>query len=431
MTQDSGSRASVLNWLPRLLPLLSLIPIFGVVTGLLVFLGRLYLESYYSFFGIPPSSLDLDIQDYTFGAFPLVLFVLVVTAGVLFYWRAVPTGWLGSLPIKLIDGMFATYIALRPGRVADSLIFLRKPTLMRHETWRDYSRVDRFIFYLFHGLLYLLVAIVVYSLIFLFVMFFALIIMFFLIALALFSLSILGTGIGLGLLENLPLVSIAPDWGPWNIPGLRGLFSGVVLAAGTVVIIAILEWIVPAGNQSNESLDEEGQPAERGDRPETEREGDLVEKRQPGRPQTDIGRKVWVAPGILLVVIIGAMPLVTHFMARDQAIADFNTEMNRLESSLPVAVFNSSRLLGDGQLWSKECVPQIEGSDVCQSPKLKVVLINNGMAYVVLHGTETSEGLEVNLYTIALEEINKITYISPVGSFIQAKARESDQSSEN
>ena len=92
-----GDQDQPANWLSTAQRFLHIIPVVGVFAGLLVFLGRLYLESYYSYFGIPPSALTLDVQDYTFGSFPLVLFVLMLSAGVILYWRAIPTGWLGNI----------------------------------------------------------------------------------------------------------------------------------------------------------------------------------------------------------------------------------------------------------------------------------------------------------------------------------------------
>lgn len=51
----SNDQSQFPEWLGRIAPLLPLlVPAFGAYTGLGIFLGRLYLESYYSFFGIPP-----------------------------------------------------------------------------------------------------------------------------------------------------------------------------------------------------------------------------------------------------------------------------------------------------------------------------------------------------------------------------------------
>ena len=80
--QDTSSGFSIQDVI-RFLPI---IPALGVFAGLVTFLGRLYLQSYYSYFGIPPSALELEVQDYAFGSFPLILFVLMVTVSVTIYW---------------------------------------------------------------------------------------------------------------------------------------------------------------------------------------------------------------------------------------------------------------------------------------------------------------------------------------------------------
>ena len=98
-----GGQDQPTNWLSTAQRFLPIIPVVGIFAGLLVFLGRLYLESYYSYFGIPPAALHLEVQDYTFGSFPLVLFVLMLSAGVIVYWRAMPTGWLGNSFRRLFD----------------------------------------------------------------------------------------------------------------------------------------------------------------------------------------------------------------------------------------------------------------------------------------------------------------------------------------
>ena len=122
-----------------------------------------------------------------------------------------------------------------------------------------------------------------------------------------------------------------------------------------------------------------------------------------------IRRKEWVAPCVLAILVIGAMPIVTHFMATGQAARDLGAE-NGTSSSLPTAVFTPLEPSAKGGVWDKVCEQSKEGESACNWPPLRVVLMNNGIAYVFKDTEKEAEG---TLYTVKLKDVDTITYIRP------------------
>ena len=53
----------------------------AVGTALVYFLGRLYLEGYYEYFGIAPGVLSFSTQDYMFSSFPILMMVIGTIPG--------------------------------------------------------------------------------------------------------------------------------------------------------------------------------------------------------------------------------------------------------------------------------------------------------------------------------------------------------------
>lgn len=126
------------DWFSSALRLLPIVPAIGAFAGLVTFLGRLYLESYYSFFGIPPSALAFEVQDYAFGSFPLILFVLVVTVTVVTYWWIDRPGLLAMFAERL-----ATRINKLNSEALEALRFwlLPESDRMRRQSWEQPKEV--------------------------------------------------------------------------------------------------------------------------------------------------------------------------------------------------------------------------------------------------------------------------------------------------
>jgi hypothetical protein len=96
--------------------------------------------------------------------------------------------------------------------------------------------------------------------------------------------------------------------------------------ADTVSPVAAENASVPVPSPPEENSlggQEEGQPLESG----MEKQHDSNQKSQVS--STNNFHRRWVSPVVLIIVIITAMPVVAHFMARDQAIADLNTNVSR------------------------------------------------------------------------------------------------------
>jgi hypothetical protein len=327
---------SVLQWL------LQVVPALGLFTGLLVFVGRLYVESYYSYLGIPPSALEFAIQDYTFGSFPLVLFVLVVTGIVTSYWIAFQ---IGRFKFGCVGGLLLRLIKKCNGHCQDAI-----------EKGSDLisSPDDKrkgFLKSLDVALLFVLLILAI-----------PLLIPFMFICLAI---SILGPELSLTLLG-------LDEWRLLNIPSLRGFLSGLLLTLVSLIVIAIFEMFIPSND---------------------------VRK--------------WIPPIVMVLAIVLGMPVVTFYMARGQAHADLNAQMNVYQSSLPVAVFESARSLGNGRAWSGDCQSPNTGDHPCSSPRFKVILINNGIAYVLPEKPDVGNEFH-ELHTIMLEDVEHIRYLSPV-----------------
>lgn len=430
----------------------------GIFAGLLVFLGRLYLESYYSYFGIPPSALHLEVQDYTFVSFPLVLFVLMLSAGVILYWRAIPTGWLGNILTKIIHIWWSNFKKGFQGRARRSIKPVRGTRLgsvaiLEHKLQAGETKLGivplvggtlhtatkgvvaiidfirrllRFVSVMAVYILPLFIsALTAYVLpIFVSALIF-LVVLSLIIAFIAVVISVLGIDFSLGLVNfNILAPSWWPDekvstefptrhwltdirnwlygWTPPNIPGLRGLFSGVLIAIWAIVVISIFEAFLP------------------------------------------VRLKEWAAPAVLVCLTIVVMPLVTYFMAKDQAIADLGDTSGWFRSALPVASFESELPLKNGNMWegasnrqhaadsypqapcsfqgantaqrTKGGLPQQKNCQEYYSPWLRIVVINEGVAYVVLDDPDETlpEGQGKLLYTIAMDDVDAITYRSPV-----------------
>ena len=350
--------ANLLSAVQKALPIL---PAIGLFAGLLVFLGRLYLESYYSFFGVPASALEFEVQDYTFGSFPIVLFMLVMAVSVTFYKRGVRAGWLGIL-FRSALRRWMEYIWLfvqRQKNTADDLRIERAsdhrrpgkpPTQITLKGVLMQSR-DFLGLYLIPPAIGLIVLLIV-----------------------LFSVVVFILAADLALGANLMGKDLP------NIPGLRGLIAGSLISVGALLLISIFE----SGVSST--------------------------------------IKAWVAPAVLVLVTVFAVPSVTYFMAKDQAQADLNSSSSSRFSSLPTAIFSSPESLGDGLAEPSNCSSGESRPDCYKTPKLRVVLMNNQTAYVLLDtkpvdnpgveppGKPTDKPLE--LYAIPLEDVTSIRYIS-------------------
>ena len=492
----SNDQSQAPQWLGRLAPLLPLLPAFGIFTGLVVFLGRLYLESYYSFFGIPPSSLDLDIQDYTFGSFPVVVFVLIVTAAVFLYALQSSPGWLGRRLGKFIGSSIAGFRWGFANIFTPALLAHALASRIRSESrFKEEAPTDDFIrqvrFYL--GMVVFVIARIVISIIaYVLLIMLVLVLLSFLaltgLAISSVTLSVLGIGVGFELavraVTNVFGAEGVPDflidgWDLWNVPGLRGLTQGALLAVGALVLVSFVEWtssefksavqilgrwnrsLVRKVREAARAVLDNGVEAEcegalapavaaqnvcRADTPTSE---DRTTEHDPGEAveaprdvaksdgqgeasdakdgQTDIpnsdespgsGGRSWLPLAILLAAVFSTMPVATHFMARDQAMADLTTRSNRFESSLPVAVFNSASPLGEGHGWPEN--PENCGTNneqACKTPELKVVLMNNDTAYVLLEEDVENEAA-LSMYTVAMKDVSSVTYVAPVGSFV-------------
>ena len=104
-------------------------------------------------------------------------------------------------------------------------------------------------------------------------------------------------------------------------------------------------------------------------------------------------------------------------MARDQAFADLTTGSNRFESSLPVAIFNSASPLGAAHGWPRDCKIIRAGKGACETPELKVVLMNSDTAYVMVKD-DVGNSKDLSLYTVAMEDVSSVTYVAQVGLFV-------------
>ena len=392
-----GDQDQPTNWLSTAQRFLPIIPAVGVFAGLLVFLGRLYLESYYSYFGIPPSALNLDVQDYAFGSFPVVLFVLVASSGVLIYWRAMPAGWLViylSILFWTPFNFWLTYASVAYPR------FTRNPF---EHTFQDGTRLtlSRPVDYLFRVILALLPAYLLAVIITTTILLVA--ITFVIIFVTLVAGSLFGFDFSLGLLEHvahslanslqsnssaIEIPILLSEFNPSNIPGFRALASGIATGLGAVTVISVLEAILP------------------------------------------FRLKEWAAPSVLVGLILVVMPVVTHFMAKDQAIADLGDNTGWFLSNLPVASFESQMQLNEEAIWDDNCL-QAGIDRVYYSPWLKIVVVNERVAYVIPKKPTPEEpnrcslgplkpepgnlpdDLYNRLYTISMEDVDAIAYRSP------------------
>ena len=441
---------------------LPIIPALGVFAGLVTFLGRLYLQSYYSYFGIPPSALELEVQDYAFGSFPLILFVLMVTVSVTIYWLINKPGLLGDMLQKFAKILIWPFALWQAGQLRD--LMTTNPLRRTQREKRPSAtgklarlkevgeRISSFIASSSTSVGIMFGFLTMNLLIILILVFLALVASAVFLMIVFLVFSILGTGVSWNLIEHLPGNYIV-DWDFWNIPGFRGLMSGSLLAAGTLLLISIIEAIMPAGGSPGETSAAGAPPASAGtlpedtDEPPADLEGGQEEPSEitlgaevtvpdpvpnlvdPSAGRNDAGaaetsatldnsaksadHRRWISPVVLLMVIITAMPIVTHFMARDQAIADLQTETSRFFSSLPVAVFTSKDPLAVGDLWSSKMETNLEEGPAYGSPPLKAVLINGTNAYVVLNGDRETDHW---LFTIRLTDIRHSRYMSPVKS---------------
>lgn len=436
---DSSSDNSIFDYLMKIVPLL---PIVGVATGMLVFLGRLYLESYYGYFGIPSSALTFEVHDYTFGSFPLVIFVFVILVSHFLYNQAIknadPAARIAKLVREVFSGLSSRSIrskesiqrrrkaygiirrsrelelimrrdeSITTGRVSDGLETIRRFSILNGLALRIVAPG-----LIGNGLIYLIGYIFFYSFIGLTGVAYILVVI-----------GMLGT--------QFASAELGIHWEPPNIPGFRGLFSGIFVAFGALMFIVLIELLLSLkGGKPKELTNAEK----------------VLAGLEPSMASTDSSAEVKKARAIrsfyiqilTVLIVLVAMPTATHFMARDQAQSDLQTPPHRFQSRLALAqiVMPKPNVVATGWEWS--CPEQNVGiveptasaetvttateatgstvameteklTEYCSSPPVRIVAVNEGIVYAL----EDSAAIDfpAPVHTVRVDENVRIVYRS-------------------
>jgi hypothetical protein len=424
---SSGGNSSIVDYLGKVAPF---IPIVGVATGMLVFLGRLYLESYYGYFGIPASALNFEVQDYTFGSFPLVIFVLVVLIFHFFYIQISKNRNPAEMISRVVNDRLETLIdksnEQRHSQMERRRIFqpLRddikhKFQLTRRSTRSSGGLVKSGVFlqgYFRLGVVniqiqspYILIGLAYFSI-------YLAIGLFFVIAAAGYYLTFAGIfGSGFSSAE------LGINWDSPNIPGLRGLISGTFAALGALMVTTLIKFLLSLFNS-----------------PESENVDDslvafnpvmVADVGDPTPPSNSRQVRSFYTQMFTVILVLASMPTATHFMARDQAKSDLLSPVDRFQTRMQTARIRVPLENAIVTEWEWNCAPtellltaESKNEGVaspepipvfCNSPHIRIVLINDGMLYAIVV-QKTNEGNPSVISAVPFNANTQVEYQSPL-----------------